>query len=123
MAAILYAVEVRSLSVEDLQYSDVVLWLDFYSQLLTPRTREVLELHYNEDMTLSEIAEHLGITRQGVHDKIRQGLNHLSGFETKLGLVQRFLDQKSQIAEAIQALDQGSIDLARITLTRLYELL
>jgi len=56
-------------------YRTVVLWLDFYSQLLTDRTREVLELHYNEDMTVSEIAEHLAITRQGVHDKIRQGIS------------------------------------------------
>lgn len=108
---------------EDPEYGDVVLWLDFYSQLLTPRTREVLELHYNEDMTLSEIAEHLGITRQGVHDKIRQGLNHLSDYESNLGLVKRFRDQKCQVAQAIAALDQGQVAEARATLVRLHELL
>jgi predicted DNA-binding protein YlxM (UPF0122 family) len=113
----------QSVSEVDPKYGDVVLWLDFYSQLLTPRTREVLELHYNEDMTLSEIAEHLGITRQGVHDKIRQGLIHLTSYETNLGLVRRFLDQKSQVAQAIAALDQGQIGLARETLVRLHELL
>ena len=106
---------------DDPKYSNIVLWLDFYSQLLTPRTREVLELHFNEDMTLSEIAEHLGITRQGVHDKIRQGLNQLSGYETNLGLVQRFLDQKNQVAQAITALDQGQVETARATLVQLFE--
>lgn len=108
---------------EDPQYDDVVLWLDFYSQLLTQRTREVLELHYNEDMTLSEIAEHLGITRQGVHDKIRQGLHHLTEYEANLGLVRRFLDQKGQVAQAIAALDRGQVVEARATLVRLHELL
>jgi len=102
-------------------YRIFVLWLDFYSQLLTARTREVLELHYNEDMTVTEIAEHLAITRQGVHDKIRQGVNQLADYEAKLGLVQRFLTQKEQIAQVIADLDQGQAEKARSTLVRLHQ--
>ncbi len=102
-------------------YRTVVLWLDFYSQLLTDRTREVLELHYNEDMTVSEIAEHLAITRQGVHDKIRQGISQLADYEAKLGLVQRFLTQKEQIAQVMEDLDRGLAEKARTTLSCLYQ--
>jgi predicted DNA-binding protein YlxM (UPF0122 family) len=99
----------------------IVLWLDFYSQLLTARTREVLELHYNEDMTLSEIAEHLAISRQGVYDRLHQGVALLQKYETRLGLVQRFLDQKAQIQDAIAALDQGQTAQCRDKLVRLYQ--
>ena len=88
-------------------HTDVCLWLDFYGQLLTERTREVLELHYSEDMSLSEIAENLGITRQAVHDRIRQGVLGLTDYENKLGLAERFRNQKTCIGEAIQALEAG----------------
>ena len=104
-------------------YQEITLWLDFYSQLLTPRTREVLELHYNEDMSLSEIAEHIGITRQGVHDKIIKGVAQLSGYETSLGLAKRFLDQKKLIAHAIEELDAGQVLRARQILADLYDAL
>jgi predicted DNA-binding protein YlxM (UPF0122 family) len=109
--------------VENASYSDVALWLDFYSQLLTDRTREVLELHFNEDMSLSEMADHLGITRQAVHDKIRQGCRQLAQLESKLGLVHRFKAQKQCIAEAIAALDQGETAVARQVLQNLHDLL
>ena len=46
--------------------------LDFYGELLTDKQRECLDLHYNEDLSLSEIAEQLGISRQGVWDNIRR---------------------------------------------------
>jgi len=113
--------QMKRLEADIQDYRTVVLWLDFYSQLLTARTREVLELHYNEDMTLSEIAEHLAITRQGVHDKFRQGLQQLMDYEAKLGLVQRFLTQKEQIAQVIADLDQGQAEKARSTLVRLHQ--
>ena len=46
--------------------------LDFYGELLTDKQRECFDLHYNEDLSLSEIAEQLGISRQGVWDNIRR---------------------------------------------------
>lgn len=105
----------------DLDYSEIVLWLDFYSQLLTPRTREVLELHYNEDMSLSEIAEHLGITRQGVHDKIIKGVSHLRDYETKLGLCSRFVSQKKQIAASIEMIQINNMPAALTLLIQLHD--
>lgn len=92
---------------------DVCLLLDFYGQLLTPRTRHLLELHYEEDMSFAEIGEVENISRQAVHDGVKRGIKSLQTFEGKLGLVQRFLTQKEQIVEAAQALDEKNIQIAK----------
>ena len=68
--------------------------LDFYSALLTPRQKQIAEMYYQEDMSLSEIAEEMGITRQGVRDALKKAENQLFDTEDKLGLVKRF--QSSQ---------------------------
>lgn len=64
--------------------------LDHYGELLTPRQREVMELYFNEDMSLFEISEHIGVTRQGVHDIVKRSEQFLSDMDKKLGLVDRF---------------------------------
>ncbi len=64
--------------------------LDFYGELLTDKQRECYELHYNEDLSLAEIAEQLGISRQGVWDNIRRAETALTEIENKTGLVARF---------------------------------
>lgn len=103
--------------------TDICLWLDFYGQLLTRHTRDVLELHYGEDMSLSEIGENLGISRQAVHDRIRQGLQSLSEFESKLELVSKFRKQKDCIDQMVRSLDDGKLAAARELLIRLDGLL
>jgi uncharacterized protein len=60
--------------------------LDCYGALLTERQREYLDLYYNENLTLAEIAELRGISRQAVHDAMTRGEEQLLFFETKLGL-------------------------------------
>ncbi len=107
----------------NLSRTDISLLLDFYGQLLTSHTRDVLDLHFGEDMTLSEIAAHLGITRQAVHDRIRQGVGSLSDYENKLGLIERFRVQKECIGQAIQSIENGAAQDARETLVRLTGLL
>ena len=72
----------------------VCLLLDFYGQLLTERTREILELRFQEDMSLAEIAEDCGISRQAAHDAIHRGVSSLTEYEEKLKLVERFTQQK-----------------------------
>ena len=47
--------------------------LDYYGAMLTEKQREVVDLYYNEDLSLAEIAEIAGITRQGVRDSIKRG--------------------------------------------------
>ncbi len=63
--------------------------LDYYAAILSPRQREVLELYYYEDLSLAEIAENLGITRQGVRDAVKHGEEALEGFENALGLLKK----------------------------------
>jgi predicted DNA-binding protein YlxM (UPF0122 family) len=66
--------------------------LDFYGELLNERRRTVLDMYYNEDMSLSEIAESLGITRQGARDLIKKAGDELLLFEEKLGVARKFRD-------------------------------
>lgn len=64
--------------------------LDFYGDILTARQREMLEYYYNDDMSLAEIADSIGISRQGVRSAIKKGTDILTEMENKLGLVSRF---------------------------------
>ncbi len=63
--------------------------LDIYGELLSTKQRELIDLACNEDLSLSEIAETSGLTRQGVHDSIRRGELQLESYEQKLGLYER----------------------------------
>ena len=63
--------------------------LDFYKELLSTSQSEALHQYYNEDFSLSEIAENLGITRQGVYENIKRGEELLLGFERTLALAEK----------------------------------
>ena len=63
--------------------------LDYYSPLLTDKQKDVIDLYYNDDLSLSEIAEHEGITRQGVRDSIKRGEQTLFEMEEKFRLAER----------------------------------
>ncbi len=80
--------------------------LDFYGQLLTDKQRDSLDLYYNEDLSLAEIAEHTGITRQGVRDSIKRGESRLYEYENALGLAGRFANISEQAEKIIDALDK-----------------
>lgn len=69
---------------------EMTMLFDFYGDVLTDKQRELFDLYYNEDLSLAEISEHLGITRQGVRDGIVRAEEIIKGFEEKLGLVSRF---------------------------------
>ena len=64
--------------------------LDFYGDMLTDKQRDVVELYYNEDLSLAEIAAHSGITRQGVRDSIKRAESQLLEYEDRLHLAARF---------------------------------
>lgn len=68
---------------------EVAVLLDFYSELLTEKQRDVIDLYYNEDLSLAEIAEHENITRQGVRDSIKRGEQVLFEMETALHLAEK----------------------------------
>ena len=65
--------------------------LDFYGDILTEKQQEILDLYYNEDLSLAEIAESNGLTRQGVRHVIKKAEDTLTDLESKLGLANRFV--------------------------------
>ena len=71
--------------------------LDYYGELLTPRQRECYELHYNDDLSLSEIAEQCGISRQGAWDNIRRASEALEEMEEKTGLIRRLSETERHL--------------------------
>ena len=68
----------------------MALLFDFYGDVLTDRQKEFYDLYYNEDLSLGEIAENYGITRQGVRDSIVRAEHALRDMEQRLGLVARY---------------------------------
>ena len=72
---------------------------DFYGELLTEHQRQIYEDVVFNDMSLSEIAEEQGISRQGVHDLIKRCNKILTGYEEKLKLVQKFNQTKLMVGE------------------------
>ncbi len=76
---------------------------DFYGELLTEHQRNIYEGVVFNDMSLSEIAEEQGISRQGVHDLVKRCNKTLAGYEEKLRLVQKF-NQTKQMVEEIKEL-------------------
>ena len=73
--------------------------LDFYGELLTPKQAEALDLYYNQDLSLAEIADDMGVSRQGVRAFIKQGEAHLVNFEEKLGMAKRFAEISKLVSE------------------------
>ena len=75
---------------------------DFYGELLTERQKEFFDLYYNEDLSLAEIAENSGISRQGVRDVIVRAEAVLTELEDKTGLIKRFHMMKVQLEQVRQ---------------------
>ena len=72
---------------------------DFYGDVLTDRQKEFYDLYYNEDLSLGEIAENYGITRQGVRDVIVRAEAILTDLEDKTGLIKRFHSMTKQLQQ------------------------
>jgi len=75
----------------------MALLYDFYGDTLTQRQREFYDLYYNEDLSLAEIAENYGITRQGVRDVIVRAEAALTELEDKTGIIRRFHRMQEQL--------------------------
>ncbi len=79
--------------------------LDFYGDVLSDRKRQVLDDYYNNDLSLSEIAGDLGISRQGVRELIKKAEEELNFYEQKLHLAERFA-KAGEHAAALQRLSE-----------------
>jgi len=84
----------------------IALLADFYGPLLTEKQRNVWDLHYQQDLSLGEIAELEHISRQAIHDLIKRTERILAEYEDKLGLVQRFWADREKLME-VKNLSQG----------------
>ena len=78
---------------------------DFYGDLLTERQREFYDLYYNEDLSLAEIVENYGISRQGVRDVIVRAEAAMSEIEEKTHIIRRFHQSQAVIAAIDAAAD------------------
>lgn len=75
----------------------ISLLLDFYGQLLSEKQYKVMDYYYNNDLSLSEISDLVGITRQGVHDTIKRSEQFLEDLEEKLGLYAKWQSVQAQL--------------------------
>lgn len=86
--------------------AEMALFADFYGPLLTDKQRMIWDLHYDQDLSLVEIAEAEKISRQAVYDLLKRTEKILRDYEAKLGLVQRFLSEQEKlinVKEQLQA--------------------
>ena len=79
---------------------------DFYGELLTDRQKEFFDLYYNEDLSLGEIAENAGISRQGVRDVIVRAEAAMQEVEDKTGIIKRFEAQRPHLDAIASAADE-----------------
>ena len=85
---------------------ELSLLLDFFGDLLTEKQREYFEMYHNEDLSLSEIAENCGISRQAVHENISRAEASLREFEAKTGVVKKFTETQHEISRALKIADE-----------------
>ena len=79
---------------------EMSLLFDFFGDFLTEKQREYFDLYYNEDLSLAEIAQNVGITRQGVRDIIVRAENTLTEAEEKTGIIKRYFERNSELNRA-----------------------
>lgn len=93
----------------------ITILLDYYGGVLTEKQREVIELYYEDDLSLSEIAEHSGITRQGVRDAIKRGEATMLELEKNLGFVEKMnecrrrLDRIQQLNAEVEQFNRKNV--------------
>ncbi|MGI6109749.1 MAG: YlxM family DNA-binding protein [Eubacteriaceae bacterium] len=101
---------------------------DFYGDLLTDNQKEILRIYYEDDLGLAEIASITGRSRQSVYDTVKRGRRLMTEYESRLGLVKRFLENRKEITEVRSELERliqncagMKPDLIRTELVRILE--
>ncbi|MBR4428491.1 MAG: DNA-binding protein [Clostridia bacterium] len=88
------------------------LLMDFYGNLLTPHALNTLKMYLDEDMSLMEIAQEQGVSRQAVHELILRSEKQLNEYEEKLGLLERFRRMKARLSLCEDRLESAKQALA-----------
>jgi len=84
----------------------MTLLFDFYGDILTERQKEFYDLYYNEDLSLAEIAENYGISRQGVRDVIVRAEGIMTELEEKTGIIKRFKAMQPHVRSICDTVDE-----------------
>ncbi|MCD7847073.1 MAG: DNA-binding protein [Oscillospiraceae bacterium] len=100
---------------KDLKYSTL---LDIYGGMLTDKQREMMDYYYNDDLSLSEIADNCGISRQGVRDAIKRGEDSLNELEEKVGVTRMMKDYDEKLAFVTNQCDEIIHDCKTYTTTK-----
>jgi len=95
--------------------------LDFYGNILTDKQKDAIDLYYNEDLSLAEISEHFGITRQGVRDAIKRGEETLLEMEAKLGFADRFEEHRKIFEEIIKCAHSIKMSRSQVNYFKIIE--
>ncbi|MBR4706437.1 MAG: putative DNA-binding protein [Pseudobutyrivibrio sp.] len=96
---------------------------DFYGELLTEHQRSVYEMSINEDLSLSEIADTLSISRQAVHDIIKRCDKLLEDYESRLHLVDKFMQIKSDVVRINELTEQNPDENTLSEISRISQLI
>lgn len=90
----------------------VNLLMDCYEELLTDKQRVYLDFYYNQDLSLGEIADEFGVSRNAVFDNLKKAVHSLEKYETKLGLLQKHIERQKLIdqIEGLENKDTSSMD-------------
>ena len=105
---------------------EISLLMDFYSPLLTEKQRNIMELYYNEDLSLAEIAELNNTSRQAIHDLIKRCYKLLLSYESKLNLLQKSMNREKKIIDLLEfiksktSIENESFDYIKEKLEDLY---
>ncbi len=82
---------------------NVALLYDFYGEVLTEKQRDMIEQYYHQDLSLSEIAENVGISRQGVRSSVKRAEQQLFEMEERLGLAFRLQETQTALKAILSA--------------------
>ena len=95
---------------------------DFYGDLLTQHQKEIYEAYVLQNLSLGEIAEEVGISRQAVHETINRAAARLNEMESSLGVAARFRKMEAGLGEALSALRNADYNRAEVLLSDLLAL-
>lgn len=95
----------------------IAVLFDFYGAMLTEKQKDVIDLYYNEDLSLAEIAEHEGISRQGVRDNIKRGEAYLLELEEKL----RFAENYHRLVTMLGRVDELAVQIYNVNEKHVYD--
>ena len=93
--------------IERVEYASML--YDFYGSLLNESQNEIMALYHEDNLSLSEIAEELGQTRQAVHYKLRKAEKALKSYEEKLGLVSSYKENRQRAQKAYRIIESAGM--------------